>query len=223
MSFFRPPILDKATEEKLRKDLTPLWDEGFVGSEIAHILEFGVPDTPYSRLKTSHVYHYRKRFELKERQSHYTKRVEDVTPLSEFKRMLDSIPPFKQNNEHKIAMVRAYIILLYWSGLRKSEIYDRERQDFSVEGFGIVLDALRKKKNVPKRVKMFLPNEFWGIPEVKIWLDRLRENQRPFPLTSTSSWSYVKRMDGRLYPHYFRANRLTTMADDPSTTYTELK
>ena len=50
---FRPPILSPAIEAKLKRQLTPLWEEGLTGPEISKALKFG--EGEYENLETYHV------------------------------------------------------------------------------------------------------------------------------------------------------------------------
>jgi hypothetical protein len=240
--FIRQPLLDKKTEDRLMHDIAGLWNDRnpdtgrrFTGTEIARILEFGVEGTPYEKLKPSHVYHFRQKHagrepwkssgELKRHSYHYKggKKIEEPTTLAEFREKLDNFPPFKRNNAFKMARARAYIILLYWSGLRKSEIYDLPTQAFVPLDDGLRLLAVRYKKRVREVVELKLLDKMWGIPEVKIFLARFEENQRPFDISPTTAWHYVKLMDNKLYPHYFRLNLVSTFANDPEMSIAKLR
>lgn len=67
MTFGQDPLLTEEAEEKLKSELTELWEKGLKGPEIAEKLGFGKPG-PYEKLKLDHIYFYRTHFGLKPRQ-----------------------------------------------------------------------------------------------------------------------------------------------------------
>ncbi len=189
----------------------------------------------YDVLKERHVYHYRQKWEHKEpykgtglltRHSfHYKNDIkqEDITPVDVFFKKLDATPPFKRDNEFKMARLRAYIILLYWTGLRKSEVYDLTREKFVYDFEGMLVNATRYKKRKREVVPLYLYDKMTGIPEVKTFLDGYEWFERPFRFSPQTAWHYVKLMDGKLYCHYWRLNRVTLFANDPKMTISKLK
>jgi len=162
----RQPTLTKSVEETLKKELKSLWSSGLSGKDIAEALNFG-DEGPYKKLKLFHVYYYRTKFKL-------PPRVKRQTGVSRYKHKPDSIKPLSPNEvyeslnkvyrlNHPIksiakqsSMARAFLWLLYYTPLRKSEIYERSLNDFKIAeskdmGKYILIDLYRKKKIVTEK------------------------------------------------------------------------
>jgi len=227
--------LSKEVEEQLKKDLELLWSSDLTGPEIAEKLKFG--SGIYEKLKPTHVYHYRQKFDLPVRVHHYkygklaeihpdmlkdknSSILKDVMDLNVFKKYLEGI---KGKREFYLLRKRAFLILLFWSGLRKSEVYDLRRREFDITPEGLTLLAIRKKKAKKKVLPLFLPRSLWGIEEAISWVGRFPPEERPFDISDTAAWMYAKDMAKALYPHFFRASKVTSMADDPEMTITKMR
>jgi len=113
---------------------------------------------------------------------------------------------------------------LFWSGLRKSEIYELKCKDFEVYPDRLRMLAVRKKKQKKVVVPLNLYRKSWGIDEAIDWIERFDDpEERPFSISSSTAWRYVNEMIEVLYPHWFRANLVTRMADDPDMTIAKLR
>ena len=251
-----PSILTPDIEKKLNKELSPLWmamnPDGkprYMGTQIAEMLGFGEPG-PYKKLKPYHVYYYRRKFKLPQRADHYKhgsmtqktdrlafsgeeipKIIKDTMEIEKFKVYIQKIGEKEESREFYNKRKRAYLILLFWSGLRKSEIYDMIRQEFEIHPDRLRLKIIRKKKRKKEVGYLNLPRTMWGIDEAIEWITQVdknnrlvfRENDKPFNISSTTAWKYVKEMVDELYPHWFRANLVTDMANDPEMTIAKMR
>ena len=217
------------------EDLTPLWlvmnldgSPRYTGTEIARMLGFGEPGS-YEKLKPHHVYYYRQKFKLPERAKHYTygklgdydapEVVRDTMDIEKFKEYIQNIGKDPKSREFYNKRKRAYLIIVFWSGLRKSEIYELTREEFEITDDGLTLETVRKKKQEDKVIPLFLPRTMWGIDEAIQWIERFEKTtRRPFEISSTTAWKYVKELAKELYPHWFRSNIVTDMSNDPEMT-----
>jgi len=162
----RQPVLTKSLEKALKEELEPLWNRGLSGKEIADTLGFSV-EGPFKKLKLFHVYYYRSKFKLPPRVvrqsgvSRYKHKPDSIVPLSpdEVYEILNKVYPTDdpiKSMAKKAKMSRAFIWLLYYTPLRKSEIYERSLGDFKIAetktmGKYILIDLYRKKKIVTEK------------------------------------------------------------------------
>jgi len=223
--FLRKPLLNKKDEEELKQKISFLWKKGYTGKEIAKILKFG--EGKYEKLNVTHVYHYRKKFNLPKRWDHYRMgKQEDIMLVNRFRQLLKKNPLRRQFFEKRR---RAFLILLFWTGLRKSEIYERKREDFVITENELIIKAERKKKAKDETgrgpvIPIELPMSWWGVREAAEWISRFKNKwDMPFNIKPVTAWKYAKILDPKLYPHYFRLNRVTQFSDDPDTTIAELR
>ena len=257
MSFVRQPILKPEIEKQLWKDLIPLWEnEKLTANDIAYKLEFGEEDTRYEKLKPYHVYFYRRKAILLSRKKEYTWLKELIGDSfaprrnreeggSRYKVLPANLLPltkdeFTTNLDKKLPAIsdvarreRSYLILHYWTPLRKSEIYERTYDSFTIEKDYLVIHLLRKKKLHPKTVTdepFDVPLGLPKINEVVEWLkgrewydvNRNPEN-RPWNISASTALIWVKEVFPNYYPHYFRFQWITEACDDEKTTITDLK
>lgn len=236
MSVVRQPVLKPEIEKILKEELEPLWLKGLTGPEIVKELRFGELDTDYEKLKLYHIYFYRRKFDLPRRrkspigETRYKDKKEKLMPWQQFIETLEK----KTNkrtfyNERK----RSYVILHYWTPLRKSEIYERTINNFEIEKGALIIHLLRKKKTYPKTVKdepLRVPLAFPKMDEVVEWLinrkwesPEFNEENRPWNITHTTAWNWVKDIFPGYYPHFFRFNWITDAVDDPDVTLAELQ
>lgn len=238
MSFGRKPVLDIETEKTLKSDLQRLWREKKKASEIARILGFGLEGSEYQNLKPYHVYYYRKKFGLLKRRespikkgtSRYKTKQTEVMPFNVFEKLLNdglSKRTFFQRR------MRSYLILHYWTPLRKSEIYERTADDFEIKNSFLIIHLLRKKKRYNPSIKdepLSVPLALPLMDEVVDWLKNkewfnpiTNPKNRPWNISNVTAWNYVKRVFPLHYPHFFRFNWITDALNDPETTITELR
>ncbi len=241
----RQPLLDEDFQNMLREVLTPLWNEGYSAIEIAEKLKFGNSKYLWYNLSPYHVYYYRKLFKLEKRKngipnksirSRYIVKPKDVVPLTVdqvFERLNKLYPrdiPNKNINSDNMKW-RAYILLVYYGLLRKSEIFERKLADFEIMDKYLKINLPRKKKIKEYENNKLLPGEIvpYYYPRVLRGIDsdvleylveRIKKTQDSdalaFPqITEFTSWYYPKKVLGT-YSHYSRFASITDMAKDRS-------
>jgi len=240
---FRPrqPTLTESVEETLREELEPLWRSRLSAKDIAKTLHFG-EEGRYRKLKTYHVYYYRTKFEL-------PPRVKRQSGISRYKHQPDTIEPLSPDEVYESLnkvylldfpiksmvrqsmMSRAFLWLLYYTPLRKSELYERSLGEFQIArskemGSYVLIDLYRKKKIVTekkpaRKVPFYLSLDAPHSHEVLDWL-RYRMEQvdnnvdmLAFPISSWQAWNTVKKVFPKSYPHYYRFKYITDRASNP--------
>jgi hypothetical protein len=276
----RQPLLNLEQEEKLKLDFKELWDAKdengkwkYTSLEIAEQLGFGKPGT-YEKLKPHYIRYYRQKFEAQHQEKpdkfplsfprrrtpafelgehRYINHPKTLGLLSfsEFEEKLNEILPY--SNNFYIRRKRSFLILLFWTPLRESELYERvyikEKEDFEITPTHLVIHLLRKKKKThddsdePIKIPKALPL----VNEVIKWLQdaewrrmvpvrdkrgrKIKENGkvkellnlRPWKIGSQTAWNYVHEVFGDRVPHYFRYNYITDGANDPNVSLRHLK
>jgi hypothetical protein len=253
MSFTRQPLLKPEVEEQLKDELSQLWLMGMTGKNIAQDLQFGVKGTDYEKLKPHYVYYYRQKFAEKnpdlfpprneppfaKDESRYKHPPEELGIMEpeEFIETLDEkLPPI---DSFYAKRARSFLILLFYTPLRSSEIYERTIDDFEITKTKITIHLLRKKKRhkpTDKDEPIDVPRAFPLVDEVVDWLEgeewkrkkvnrkgEVTFNLRPWAISHDTARNYVKEVFENAYPHWFRFNFLTTEANYPETTIAELK
>lgn len=132
----------------------------------------------------------------------YRKRGKIETPIteSEFLAGMER-GPFVQP-EHK-----AFIALLYYTGVRKGELLRAMREQFRVTPDLIVFDVGKRLKRGITTPSLSIPR---GIPygdDVAEAITKTEAGDRVFPYSSKTGYNIVSRVF--TYPHYFRLSRIT--------------
>lgn len=142
----------------------------------------------------------------------------------------------------------AYFWLLYYTGVRKSEAYERTIEDGEITDSLFIIDFHQRKKHGAQVPALKLPRSFPGVDvlcEQLLWAQKRKpskkliiyspekgrkETQRVraqwlFPhINRTWADQIVKRVLGKeYYPHFLRLNRLTEIGSDESASLTRLK
>lgn len=126
---------------------------------------------------------------------------------------------------------RSYLAFLYWTGVRRSEAYERVKEDFEIKNGVLMVNVPAKKKGErggSLRIRVDLPfvnliierlNEtrLCYHPEVK------RKGRYLWPVSDTTAWRIVKRVFPKVYPHFFRLNRAVLFCQQPETTNVDVK
>ena len=142
----------------------------------------------------------------------------------------------------------AYFWLLYWTGVRKSEGFERLVTDFEVTPDLLIVDFHKRKKGGAEVDALEVPRSLFGVDLIVEWVERIRKRDRVrvrkiyvyqdkkrvavkrkgvwvFPhIQSTTAWNIVKKVLGDgYYPHFLRLNRLTEVGSDPTGNITRMK
>lgn len=130
-----------------------------------------------------------------------------------------------QNGEFKFPKRdRSLLALLYWCGIRKSEAYERTKEDFTKTDTHLIIDFGKRKKGgldvPPLELRLELPYVDLIVERV----EKARKGRRVWNISGTTAWRIVKRALGeKYYPHFLRLNRATHFLDDPETTVPDMK
>jgi len=162
--------------------------------------------------------------------------------LLDFHEFSDQVEKARLNTEHS-----AFIWLLYYSGCRKSEAYERTIQDVEVSPTHFTIDFHQRKKGGAAVDPLSFPRSWKGIEQLIKLYERARQRkpnrkrifysedkqrrsriekaQWLFPnIQSHTAWRIVKRVLGfQFYPHFLRLNRITELAADPKMSLLRLK
>jgi hypothetical protein len=140
----------------------------------------------------------------------------------------------------------AFMWLLYYTGARKSEVYERTATDCRVTKQHFTIDFRQRKKHGAHVPPIKFPRIFRGVEElIKLEEKAQRKTTRKrifyqenrltkskvirdhwlFPhIQSSTALRLVKEVLGsRFYPHYLRLNRLTEIGSDPEANIVRLK
>jgi hypothetical protein len=132
---------------------------------------------------------------------------------------------------------RSFLILSYWSPLRRSEIIERVRKDFVEKGDILEINLYRKKKyyKTDTKGKIIAKPEPFNLTlesmnetmvyEVLDWIRRYKKNERPFNFSGVTAWRYVKEVFPEYYPHFWRFSYVTKAvanAENPGELVNEL-
>ena len=141
----------------------------------------------------------------------------------------------------------AFFWLLYYSGARKSELYERTVGDCSITEEFFIMDILVRKKGSAHTTPLEFPIWFPGMNIVCAWLEKARTMKQSrkllerwkkqkritsrirarwlFPhVAARSSQHIVKQILGsQYYPHFLRLNRITELCSNPQANLTMIK
>ena len=131
---------------------------------------------------------------------------------------------------------KAFLVLLWHSGARKSEVYERVKDDIEITEAHVIVDFHQRKKHGETVPPLKIPRKFYGVEEclVPYILKPKRVNPKTvytyetcqgklvvrssqveakwlFPhIGSTTAWRVCKNVLGEeFYPHYFRLRKLS--------------
>lgn len=164
--------------------------------------------------------------------------------IATFKRMLGKVDKINLLKQTPL-MVKSLLTILYWTGLRKTEVigakphryvlpgcpYHAEpiikytdkipgilKDDMQIVGEDLLVEAIARKhgdRTAPLRLWLKLPFMNLIIRQLKT---RIEEGGDPrvWPISEWNSWKLIKQIDKRKYLHYFRFNRITHFCADPT-------
>lgn len=141
----------------------------------------------------------------------------------------------------------AYLWLLYFTGVRKSEGYERVADDVNVTSDKFIIDFHQRKKNGATVDPLDLPRKWPGVEllveisekararkpvtktifyyEMQERRSRVEKDHWLFPnIQSSGAWRLAKKVLGKeFYPHFFRLNRLTEIGTDETCNLVRMK
>ena len=162
--------------------------------------------------------------------------------LMSFQEFRDRVERSHLNSEKK-----GFIWLLYYSGARKSEAYERTVEDCQVTAAHFIIDFGKRKKGGATVDPLEFPRSWPGIEllvslceraaqkrarkkrifyqEDKVRKSKIVRDHWIFPhIQSVTAWQIVKEILGsKYYPHFLRLNRLSEIGTDPTANLVRLK
>jgi len=134
--------------------------------------------------------------------------------LSDFKKIMEK-KKFVKSNYH-----RSYLAFLYWFGVRRSEAFERVKEDFTVNNGFLVVNCPAKKRGYRKTLKAPVDLPFLNLIIAQV---QKTKRGRVWKFSESTAYRIVKRVMPRHYPHFFRLNRAVHFLDDPTTTVPEMQ
>ena len=125
----------------------------------------------------------------------YKKKITRLMDYKEFKEKIDSLPIARQ----------AFLNILFFAGCRVSEALALTSDDINCTSNTIFIQFFRLKGS-----KQTDPQEVPMTP-VLLWLC-VQEGEL-FSFSRSTAYRTVKKVFPKLYPHYFRMNRITKTSD----------
>lgn len=142
---------------------------------------------------------------------------------------------------YSVEFIQALIALFYWTGLRRSEVLGDKghkwmtkkglktsdpfpgllKEDLSVDDQFLYVQQVARKHG-KREAPLAIPLE---LPYVNLIVTRWQAagpNRKVFPISYVTFWRILKRIDPKLYPHYFRFNRITKFAKNPKTSIAQI-
>lgn len=115
---------------------------------------------------------------------------------------------------------RAWLSLLYWTGVRKIEALNTRKEDYKVQDEILIINAPPVKGGFRLELEINV-----NLPYVDLIIqlvNRTKKGKRVFKMNPWTGWKIIKRVFPKKYPHFFRLNRATRFLDDPDTSTTEM-
>lgn len=157
----------------------------------------------------------------------------------------------KQRGNRLTLEQRAFFWLLYYGGMRKSELYERLISDLKIIGelhpHSLSLDIGQRKKGSAKTPPLVFPTWFPGMSDVCAWYEKAKKRKPSTKLLerwesqiritkrvkahwlfpgihrSTSSKIVKEILGSQYYPHFLRLNRITELCTNPEANLTQIK
>ena len=125
----------------------------------------------------------------------YKKKITRLMDYDEFKTAIDELP----------IADRAFLSILFFTGCRISEALALGSEDINCTDETIFIQFFRLKGS-----KQTDPQE---VPRADALLWICEKEGKLFPFSRSTAYRTVKKIFPDLYPHYFRMNRITKIAD----------
>jgi len=104
---------------------------------------------------------------------------------------------------------RCFAVLLYYTGVRVSELLRAVKEDFTFNELSCSWNIGRRLKGGRETAPLVLSLELPFMREVERFIKTRRNESRPFMFGRHTAWVLLKDNYGA-YPHYFRLNRITS-------------
>ena len=155
----------------------------------------------------------------------------DLHILDELMRRVDNVDRCGYPSD----FIRALIAILYWTGFRISEViggkphkyrlksgevkYTEEFPGLLKENIWVDDEFLyvyqRARKHGKREGPVAIP---LVLPYVNLIVEQWRKTKpghKVFPIAYVTFWRILKRIDPKIYPHFFALNRITKLAENP--------
>jgi len=111
---------------------------------------------------------------------------------------------------HLAMRYKAYLILLYWIGCRRSEPLDITKKDVT-EKNGSLFIVIPAFKGGERAGPVEISLAYYGLDTVKqVWI-KTRKGRKLFPFCSRTGYRKFKKLFPKKTPHWLRHNRLTKL------------
>lgn len=102
---------------------------------------------------------------------------------------------------------RAYCILLFYSGVRRTEARRPKRKDFSLQHGLIFFDVGKRLKHSKQTDPIVIPLDAPYAQELWDVIEQTPQGEKVFQFSDKTAYNAVRRVFK--YPHYFRLTRIT--------------
>jgi integrase len=121
-----------------------------------------------------------------------------------------TLEDFEHINEGiKKKKYRCFVAVLYYSGVRVSELLRAAKEDFTFSKTSCSWNIGTRLKGGRETAPLILSLELPFMDEVERYIKTRRNGARPFDFDRHTAWVILKDSFGA-YPHYFRLNRITS-------------
>jgi len=261
--FAREPLLTAEQEAKLKALIEPMWAAKMTGSQIARVLKFGIAGEEWEEVKPAYFYYYRRKLKLPLHGMPRFKKKDSNFRSTRYKKLPDELGLMSREmfiavlnkklpnvNNANVRSKRSFLIALYKTGLRASELYMRKISDFTLTDSNIIVHLLRLKKLDPDRkdepavikrssaleeeIVSWLQDSAWRrkVPARDKYNKLIRTakrrkkwvmNERPWNVGRTTVQRWVTEVFEDTYAHYYRYNVITLMSKLPGVRTSDLK
>jgi integrase len=126
----------------------------------------------------------------------------------------------KLEASHLSLQYKAYAILVYWTGCRRSELLDFDEEKYKpkkplrkesikeADGSLLITNLVAKKKGW-RTETIGLPLSLYGMDIVKEAWQKTKPKKLIFPFCDKTGYRIIKQLYPDKYPHWFRYNRAT--------------